>query len=95
MSEDKKENLFKIEKSSNYSQHYAEIAGCTVYTIGNNRMANIAFISHETVPFTDLSGNIVSQNYEKKIVSNITMTYEQLEKFYLSLKRQIAENNNE
>ncbi len=88
-----KNNFKEIQPAKDYINAYAEVAGCTIFRINDtDRMANFMFIVNEPVPYVDIRGEISKQDYEKKKVASITMTYKQAEAFYLSLKKQFEGN---
>lgn len=86
-----KNNFRRIKESKNFVSAYADIAGCTVFSINDtDRMVNFMFIANEPTPYEDVRGDISKQEYEKTKVASITMTYSQAKALYESIKHQFA-----
>lgn len=89
MSNTDQKEFKRIGEATGFVSAYADIAGCTVYTLSNSgKMANFMFMINDPIPLEDNDGNITKQIYEKKKIASITMSYSQARAFYESLKHQ-------
>lgn len=83
------DETIEVGNSPSFVSVYAEIAGCTLYTMnGSTRMATLLFMNNELVPHQNQRGEIVGQDFRLKKVASVTMTHDQARKLYESLKQQ-------
>jgi len=84
-----KEDILEVGNSQSFVSVYAEMAGCTLYTVnGGTKMATLLFMNNDIVPHQNAGGAIVGQDFRLQKVASVTMTHDQAKKLYETLKTQ-------